>query len=135
MTTEKLAIRSLLTSDSIYLALLGSPGSLPYNTFYMHPTQTPSFPYVVFRLRPAEITASTGREILSKKYELIFDIFSQDGVYETIAARIIYLLHQIGNSNGYRTIFVGETNEEYSQELNAYSIQIKFDLFSRKEII
>jgi hypothetical protein len=101
----------------------------------MYPPQTPVFPYVVFLLRPADVDDTVDRNLLSRRYDLLFHVFSQDGVYETIAARIIYLMHQIGNSNGFRTVFIGEVNEEYKPELNAYSIEIKFNLFSRKGIL
>lgn len=135
MTTEKLAIRSLLTNDATYLELLGNPGSAPYKTYYIYPPTTPDFPYVVFILRPADVNTGIDRNLISRRYDLLFYVFSQNGIYETIAARIVYLLHQIGNSNGFRTIFFGEINEEYKPELNAYSIEIKFNLFSRKELI
>ncbi len=132
----KLAIRTTLTNDSAYIVAVGSPTSVPYNTFYLYPPQPPTFPQVVFWVRPGRFEPTNGRDILSTNYDLHFFIWSQNGNCETIKDRIIYLLHQVGNSsNGFRTILNSEPEEVYDEKLNAWGVHIVFNLFYRREII
>ena len=135
MTAVKLAIRNILTTDSIYLALLGTPTEEPYKTYYLYPTTVPDLPFVTFALRPSVVNSDMDKTIITKLTDLVFYIYAVDALYETIAARIVYLLHQTGSDAGFRTIFEGERDDMYKPELNAYGIQIKFNLHYRKEII
>lgn len=133
MTDMKTAIRSVLTSDTTYLGLVGSPTVEPYKTYYVYPPTTPVFPYVVFSMRPGVSDSSTGKLILSKKIVLNFVSWAQSSVYEDIAERIIWLLNQYGSSTGFRIIYDVDNSELYNKELNAYGLSFSFNVFQRRE--
>jgi len=133
MTDMKTAIRSVLTSDTTYIGLLGNPTTEPYRTYYIYPPTTPVFPFVVFSMRPGVSDSSTGKLILSKKIVLDFVAWDQSANYEDIAERIVYLLNQYGSSAGYRIIYDADRSELYDKELNAYGLSFSFNVFHRRE--
>jgi hypothetical protein len=132
--TLKLAIRSALTNDAQYILAMGSPTTSPYNTYWKNPPKPPSFPQVVYWLRPGQNDKSNDRNLMSIVYDLHVWIWVQ-GDTETISNRIIYLLHQKGNSEGFRSILDREVEELYDEELNAWGLHLLFNLFHRREII
>ena len=135
MTAQKLAVRDILTNDSTYLALLGNPSEEPYKTYYLYPPTVPDFPYVVFAFSTANVDSEVDKYILQKRIELIVYVFAQDSLYETIAERIVYLMHQTGDTNGFRIVYDRDNAEEYISKINAYMVSKIFNLFYRKEII
>ena len=134
MILVKRTIRSLLTNDSTYLTLLGNPSEEPYKTFYLYPTQTPDFPYVLFALNVGFLDDEVDSQIISRRYNLVFNVYAQDSSFEDITDRIIYLLHQVGNEHGFRIIYRSGLEEIYDSELNAWIKSISFDLFDRKGV-
>jgi hypothetical protein len=135
MTAVKLAIRNILTDDATYLTLLGNPSAEPYKTYYLYPKNIPDFPYVTFALRPSDVDTDRDKTVIVKNTNLVFYVFAVDALYETIASRIIYLMHHTGSDTGFRTILESEREDAYKPELNAYSIELIFSLHYRKEII
>lgn len=133
MTDMKTAIRSVLTSDTTYLGLVGDPSAEPYKTYYVYPPTEPVFPFVVFSMRPAASDSSTGKLILSKRIVLDFVVWAQSAVYEDIAERIVWLLNHYGSSTGFRIIYDIDKSELYNQELNAYGLSFSFNVFQRRE--
>jgi hypothetical protein len=125
----------MLTSDADYIELLGSPTAQPYKTYYIYPPTTPDFPYVVFSLRPGSVQDEIGKEIISKRVDLKINVWSQDDTYEDIANRIIYLLHQKGNGNGFRIVYDSDNSELHDPQMNAYGLAMSFNVFLRKGII
>ena len=122
MTDMKTAIRSVLTSDTTYIGLVGSPTVAPYKTYYVYPPTPPVFPFVVFSMRPAVSDGSVGKQIISKKIVLDFVAWDQGSAYEDIAERIVWLLNQYGSSTGFRIIYDADKSELYDKELNAYGL-------------
>lgn len=131
----KTGLRNRLVNDSVYLALLGNPTEEPYKTFFIDPAQTPDFPFVVFYFFPSIVDGEISREIIAKRKTAVFNVWSQDGAYEEIANRIIYLLHQYGNSEGFRVVYNQELNELYDKQMNAYGLNLKFSIFCREKIV
>jgi hypothetical protein len=133
MTITKKEIRSRLTEDADYLSLLGSPSELPYKTFYVYPPEIPDFPFVVFSLRPGVVNTDRDETIIDKRIDLTVNVWAYDSAYESIADRIIYLLQQYGNENGFRVVY-DRSNELYDEETNAYGINLGFNVFYRQEM-
>ena len=132
-------VKNILTGDSTFVALLGSPTSEPYKTYYLDPPGEPDFPFVVFSIRPVGYDEEVGREFRSGRGELSINVWGQ-GVtstptVETIVDRAIVLLHQIGNSAGFRCVLSREPQELRDHEINAWGLNVAFDVFVRRSIM
>ena len=132
MTTIKEQIRTMLTSDTTYLSLMGSPASPPYQTFYLRPPERPTFPQVVYELRPAIFNTDNDRALITSQIDLSITVWAKSNVYEIIVNRIIWLLHQVENSNGFKCIINSEPVELYDDEFNAYGLNITFRVHYRR---
>jgi hypothetical protein len=84
-------------------------------------------------LQPAIVNDEIDRIIIEKKVVLTITVWSQDNAYEDIAERIIQLLHQYKNEEGFRIVFDREQSKLYDSETNAYGISMAFFVFSRTE--
>ena len=131
MTTTKAAIRTLLGADALYKSYIGASTS-PYNTFYGRNPTPPTFPFVVYQLRPGRSNQENPRENTSIQYEVSFTVWGQAGNnYEAIADRIKSVLHQKYDSEGNHYVLVSEPRELYDEETNAYGLNLVFNLINR----
>jgi len=133
------AIKFALTDDDTYVELLGTPTVEPYKTYYEDPPVTPDFPFVVFVLRPISYNPDMGREFRVGRGELSVNVWGQGisstPTVETIADRIISLLHQVGNAAGFRCVLSREPQSLRDHEINAWGVNVAFDCAIRRSII
>lgn len=135
-TTIKEGIRTILTSDSEYLRLLGDPSALPYNTYYRVCTEDPlSDPYVTFWSVETGYNTEMSREIIYGDNLLVFSVFSSNGDYEDIVQRIIFLMHHSSNSYGFRAVLKDITEDAYDATLNRWFKHLRFNFFEGRNII
>ena len=132
-------IYSVLTSDSAYIVLLGSPTAKPYKTYYLTPPATPSFPFVVFWLRPQTFMQRYPRELLVSRAVLTVNAWdhstSAAPTHEAIMQRVMELLHQVPVVTGFRCIISNEPQELRDEEMNAFGLTSAFELSYRRSLI
>ena len=133
----KEVIRDTLVGDSTYLEYLGNPVDNYQKTYFASPPEEPQLPIVVFAMG-SNTTEPIDRTIISQIGLLTFTIWAKTNVYEQIADRIIYLLHQkAGLSTTYaiRLVLAREPQELYDDKLDAYGKVLEFTMFTRRAII
>jgi len=129
-------IYSILTGDQTYLGLLGDPTADPYRTFYIQPPEKPDLPEVIYRFGNVVISQEDF-DCRIMRVSLTITIWTRDTSYETIAERIIRLLNQTPNSDGYgiRIIVDTMTEELYDEDMNAFGRAIIFQVHYRRKRI
>lgn len=132
-------VYSVLIADAVYRTLLGNPDVMPYRTYYLRPPTQPSFPFVVFWLRPQTFSKVHAREILSSVVQLSVNVWdqaeSEAAQHEEIMQRIIRLLHQVPQDTGFRAILTMEPQELADEEVNATGLNAAFDLHYRRSLL
>ncbi len=126
-------IWTALTGDAIYISRMGSPASVPFQTFYIQPPEKPTFPEVVFRFQGTSYNQEHGPDILSSKVQAVFAIWTSNDDYSIIGDRIIFLLHQKEQSNGWRAILASGSDEIYDSEFDVYGKRLTFDVSYRSD--
>jgi len=135
-TDVKTQIRTVLTDDTTYLGLLDDPASSPYRTYYNMNPEEPVYPLVVYGIEGGLQSEGHERSLLVSNSVLQFAIWARNNVYETIADRIIYLLHNKKSGGGWRAILSNPNAAEgYDQEFDAWEKRISFTLWNREAII
>jgi len=126
-------IYTTLTGDTTYKTLLGSPTAAPYRTFYIQPPEKPDLPEVIYRFGNA-VVSQEDVDYRLIKVSLTITIWTLDAGYETIAERIIYLLHQRPSKDSYgiRINLDTLTEELYDEELRAFGRAVIFQVFYRR---
>lgn len=143
MKAIKDAVYSRLTADAAYLALVGSPASAPYRTYYLDPPVIPfddvDAPMVVFWLRPAFYDQRLGREILSARAEMFVNTWDRrEGAalqHEEVMDRIIELLHHVPDAEGFRAVLAREPQELEDHETKALGLNGVFNVFYRRSTL
>lgn len=143
MKAVKDAVYSRLTGDAAYIALVGSPASAPYRTYYQDPP-APAFdgvnaPMTVFYLRPALLDTRLPREILSYRGELHVNTWDREegGVaqHEEVMDRVVALLHHNPNDAGFRAILAREPEDLNDAEIMAVGVHAVFDVYYRRNTL
>lgn len=136
MKTVRDQVYATLIADASYLVLVGSPSAAPYQTFYARKPSPPAYPYVVFHLRPSVNNQAYPRHLLSSRTELVFDAWDAIGPqppeHEEIVRRIIQLMHQRANANGFRPVLAIEPAEMFDEEIGAVGATVSFEVFYRR---
>ena len=135
MTSTKTAIRNMLILDATYLSLMGSPSDTVKHTYYLRAPVKPTFPEVIFSIRPNITDQSFSKEFIVNVGTLLLEVWAKTNDYETIVERIIYLLNHANGSAGFRAILSGEPAEMYNDDLNVYGLSLTFDLHMRRATI
>ena len=137
MKAVKLAIKKRLTDDSNYIALMGTPTSEPFQTYWFKPPVQPTFPETVLNLQTGINDNSIGPEIVQGVWTLSINVWSKDDVYEDIIDRIIYLLNQKPDTvtTGFRAILSRQAEDIIDDEFNVYGQNVMFDLHYGRAII
>jgi len=126
-------IWTVLTEDATYISRMGSPASVPFQTFYIKPPEKPTFPETVFHFPGTTYGQEHDRDILSSRVQVVFSIWTVDEDYNSIADRIIFLLHQKEQSNGWRAILAFASDEVYDSEFDTYGKRLTFDVSYRSD--
>jgi hypothetical protein len=136
MKELKLAVRQQMTNDSEYLALMGVPTSTPFQTFYLQPDNTPTFPETVFHFGSTGYDRSQDRHLMAADIVLNIMVWSEDDSYEDIIDRIKVLFHHktIGTT-GAHAIIMNETDELKDEEFNVYGKQVSFNVYYRRPLL
>lgn len=133
-TDLKKEIRDILIEDPTYLALMGSPASAPYQTFYLRNPEKPTFPETVYSISGGLYSQNQARDILSSIPRLEVQIKSRDSAYEDIAKRIIKILHKQPSANlGFRAVY-RRSSEIYDDEHEVYGRNLIFDVHFRRPV-
>jgi len=135
MTSTKTAIRNMFINDATYLSLMGSPSDTVKHTYYLRAPVKPTFPEVIFSIRPTVANQSFSKEFIVNVGTLLLEVWVKTNDYESIADRIIYLLNHTNGSTGFRAILSGEPAEIYNADLNVYGLSLTFDLHMRRATI
>ena len=137
MKAVKLAIKKRLTDDGIYIALMGTPVTEPFQTYWFKPPIKPTFPETVLNLQQGINDSSIGPEIVQGLWTLSINVWSKDDTYEDIIDRIIFLLNQKPDTvtTGFRAILSREPEDMIDDEFNVYGKNVMFDIHYGRAII
>ena len=133
----KWQIVNKLTSDATYLSLMGSPTVKPYNTYWFKPPDKPTFPEVVLNISSGENDVEMDGSILSGRFTLGVNVWSKSDEYESIAERIIQLLHQNPETDtlGFRAVYTGSDEDLIDDTFAVYGKRISFNVYYRRALI
>ena len=131
MNTIRSDVYNALVNDGTYISCMSGPTSVPYQTFFIRPPKLPSFPETVFHFGSSIFNKEHGRTIIGSSIPLIFSIWSKDDACETIAKRIIFLLHQTEHANGWKAALANQSNQEYDEEFDVFGMRLIFDVHYR----
>jgi hypothetical protein len=136
ITEVKDAIRDKLIGDATFLELLGNPTDEYRSVFWFLPPTAPGLPRVILTASPG-MAEPVDRAILSEIGTLTVTAWATTNLYEQIAERVIFLLHQavISATHAIRLVLSVENGEMYDDSLRAYGKAITFSMFSRRAII
>ncbi len=136
ITEVKETIRNRLVGDTVLLEKLQNPTDEFKRVFWQYQPETPALPYVLLAA-DFGIAEPLDRELLSCVGTLTVSIWARTNVFEEIAERVIYLLHQVSLSavHAVRCVFSLENGELYDEQLNAYGKVLTFTLFTRRAIL
>ena len=134
MNDLKDQVYNILTGDDTYLELLGDPAAEPYKTYYIQPPEKPSLPEVIYRFGNVVVSQETV-DYRIMQVPLTVTVWTQDTSYETIAERVIRLLHQQPNNDSYgiRVILDTMTEELYDEDMAAFGRAVIFQVFYRRK--
>ena len=135
MNTLKSSIHSLLVSDEDYRRSLGYPQAEPYQTFYINPPEKPTFPEVVWGPISDGDFSTEVADFLSEWLTVPFMVWAKSNIYETIAARIISLLHHQSNSAGFTAIVQRRSEELYDTDFDIVGVRILFNIHYGRPVI
>ncbi len=137
MKALKLAIKQRLTEDNKYLALMGTPASEPFQTFWFKPPERPTFPETVLNLMPNVSDQSTDPSFIVTESLLSINVWTKDDTYEDIILRIIQLLNQNPDTRttGFRAILTREPQDMFDDEFEVYGKNVVFDVHYRRALL
>ena len=137
MKTLKLAIKKRLTDDDSYIALMGTPGSEPFQTYWFKPPVKPTFPETVLNIQSTNSDQSADPSFLITNSVLSINVWTKDDSYEDIIKRIIQLLNQKPDTSitGFRAILISEPEDLFDDEFNVYGKNVMFNLHYRRALL
>jgi len=130
MKTLKQKIKTRLTDDADYIALMGTPGEEPYQTYWYKPPVKPTFPETVLNFQTAANNTAMGKDLLAGQFPLSINVWSKDDACEDIVKRIVQLLHQKPETvtTGFRAIYIREQDLPYDDDFNVYGKNVMFNV-------
>lgn len=132
--TLRNAIHLKLVEDETYRLLLGEPIAEPYQTYYINPPERPTFPEVVW----GPITGNYNTDVadfLSQWLVVPFNVWAKSNVYDTIADRIIWLLHHKSNTAGFSAMVQDVPQEIYDEDMDAFGVRFTFQVHYGRPVI
>jgi len=137
MKALKLAIKKRLTDDDSYIALMGTPGAEPFQTYWFKPPVKPTFPETVLNINPSTSDQSSDPSFLITNSVLSINVWTKDDVYEDIIKRVIQLLNQKPDTaiTGFRAILVSEPEDLFDDEFNVYGKNVMFNVHYRRALL
>jgi len=137
MKALKLAIKKRLTDDADYIALMGTPGAEPFQTYWFKPPVKPTFPETVLNISPSNSDQSSDPSFIITQSGLSINVWTKDDAYEDIIKRIIQLLNQKPDTSitGFRAILVREPEDLFDDEFEVYGKNVLFDVHYRRALL
>jgi len=137
MKALKLAIKKRLTDDASYIALMGTPGAEPFQTYWFKPPVEPTFPETVLNINSTTSDQLSDPSFLITNSTLSINVWTKDDAYEDIIKRIIQLLNQNPDTTttGFRAILVSEPEDLFDDEFNVYGKNVMFDIHYRRALL
>ena len=137
MKALKLAIKKQLTNDAKYIALMGTPGAEPFQTFWFKPPTEPTFPETVLNINTTTSDQSSDPSFLITNSVLSINVWTKDSAYEDIIKRIIQLLNQRPDTTttGFRAILSSEPEDLFDDQFNVYGKNVMFNVHYRRALL
>jgi len=137
MKALKLAIKKRLTDDDSYIALMGTPGAEPFQTYWFKPPLKPTFPETVLNISTNTSDQTSDPSFLITIGILSINVWTVDDTYEDIIKRIIRLLNQKPDTviTGFRAILVSEPEDLFDDEFNVYGKNVMFNVHYRRALL
>ena len=137
MKVLKLAIKKRLTDDDSYIALMGTPGAEPFQTYWFKPPVKPTFPETILNIYSTASDQSSDPSFIITNSVLSINVWTKDDVYEDIIKRIIQLLNQKPDTSitGFRAIFISTSEDLFDDQFSVYGKNVMFNVHYRRALL